>query len=50
MTADLKRHLFGGDPEIELHGSVLLIYKRNVQKFPMIENLNIVMKGNWKFS
>ena len=36
------------DQTIELQGSLLLIYKRNQENKQLIDNLNIVLKGQWK--
>ena len=40
----------GSDTSIELHGNLLLIYKRNFQSSVQIDSLNIVLKGLWKMA
>ena len=35
---------------IELHGNLLLIYKRNSENRMQIDNLNIVLKGIWRLA
>ena len=35
---------------IELHGNLLLIYKRNNENRMQIDNLNIVLKGIWRLA
>lgn len=36
--------------QIELHGNLLLIYKRNNENRMQIDNLNIVLKGIWRLA
>lgn len=36
--------------QIELHGNLLLIYKRNHENRMQIDNLNIVLKGIWRLA
>jgi hypothetical protein len=42
-------HDNAGD-NIELHGNLLLIYKRNSENRMQIDNLNIVLKGIWRLA